>query len=220
MLGSGLPGATQVHPRSLPAAHQHSRAHGAPYVPCVIFPPIIQSGDASGSSFPIEAGRLGSAADCRDGRPTEAPLGRTRCVRCIGRTSARVSSRSEGAQPPSLSQRGVTSGQGSVTRRLRAREAALCSGPRKRARRSCPSTSTASAPTTSSAGCDGRELPQQQVLNRRRGRGAPRGRGASRHGSARRDLRLLTGRPLGNTRQEPRRWVRGTVRARCPSRNL
>ena len=37
------------------------------------------------------------------GRPTEAPPGRTRCIRCIGTTSARASSRSQGARaPPAL----------------------------------------------------------------------------------------------------------------------
>ena len=46
----------------------------------------------------------GRARRSREGRPTEAPLGRTRCVRCIGTTSARASSRSEGARAPSLSQ--------------------------------------------------------------------------------------------------------------------
>jgi hypothetical protein len=44
-------------------------------------------------------------AHTRSGRPTGAPPGRTRCVRCIGTTSARGSSRSEGARARSLSQR-------------------------------------------------------------------------------------------------------------------
>jgi hypothetical protein len=53
-----------------------------------------------------------SSAGCRSGRPAEAPLGRTRCIRCIGTTSARASSRSEGARAPSLSQRGRSSSAG------------------------------------------------------------------------------------------------------------
>ncbi len=60
------------------------------------------------------------------GRPTEAPLGRTRCVRCIGTTSARASSRSEGARAPSLAQRGTRSSG------ARAVPAAACRAKRKR----------------------------------------------------------------------------------------
>jgi hypothetical protein len=50
--------------------------------------------------------RLRAGYSC-SGRPTGAPLGRARCVRCMGMRSARASSRSEGARPPSLSQRGT-----------------------------------------------------------------------------------------------------------------
>jgi hypothetical protein len=48
----------------------------------------------------------------RDGRPTEAPAGRTRRIRCIGTTSARASSPTEGTRAPPLSQRGTRSSAG------------------------------------------------------------------------------------------------------------
>jgi hypothetical protein len=43
-----------------------------------------------------------SRAHARSGRSTEAPLGPTRCIRCMGTTSTRASSRSDGARAPSL----------------------------------------------------------------------------------------------------------------------
>lgn len=53
----------------------------------------------------------------RSGRRTEAALGGTRRNRCIGTSSARASSPSEGARAPSLSQGGTSSGGAGRRRR-------------------------------------------------------------------------------------------------------
>jgi hypothetical protein len=55
-------------------------------------------------------------SDERNRRPTEAPVGRTRRIRCIGTTSVRASSPSQGARAPLLSQRGRSGGAGTRPR--------------------------------------------------------------------------------------------------------
>src|SRR4051794_34812562 len=49
-------------------------------------------------------------------RPTQAPLGRTRCVPCIATMRARVSGRSDRGRAPSLSPRGEAVGKTSPQR--------------------------------------------------------------------------------------------------------
>ena len=72
--------------------------------------PTGSSRSKRSESLKVVSERVDSQArNARSGRPTGAPLGRTRCVRCIGMRSARASSQSEGARPPSLSQRGKVS---------------------------------------------------------------------------------------------------------------
>ena len=58
-------------------------------------PPLV--GEAGTPSTPTKTDGLG--------RPTEAPLGRTRCVRCIGTTSARASSIAAGSSTVAVAMR-------------------------------------------------------------------------------------------------------------------
>jgi hypothetical protein len=84
------------------------------------------------SAHPLRAGQHASPPPAGGAfigrRPTEAPLGGTRCGRCIGTTQARASSRSAGARAPSLPQGGSRESDPDVAQGSRSPRIATATG--------------------------------------------------------------------------------------------